>query len=122
MVPLEPGGVSAWRGEALQQRLGAVAAPSVGSTSDQADRHRVPTPSAGVPELWPDELWGTAAGASQGQSWAQLMALTARLMVYYRQSKRRTAEFLNMLLGQPCSASLTVKTPKSSDGGPAAVA
>lgn len=37
------------------------------------------------------------------------MAFTALLMVYYRQSKRRTAQFLSELLGQPCSAGLTVK-------------
>jgi len=37
------------------------------------------------------------------------MAFTALLMAYYRQSKRRTAEFLSTLLGQPCSAALTVK-------------
>ena len=37
------------------------------------------------------------------------MAFTALLMAHYRQSKRRTAEFLNTLLGQPCCPSLTVK-------------
>jgi transposase len=37
------------------------------------------------------------------------MALTAMLMAFYRQSKRRTAEFLTTLLGQPCCAALTVK-------------
>jgi len=30
-------------------------------------------------------------------------------MAYYRQSKRRTAEFLSTLLGQPCCPALTVK-------------
>ena len=48
-------------------------------------------------------------GVPQGQSGPRLMAFTALLMAYYRQSKRRTAEFLSTLLGQPCSASLTVK-------------
>jgi hypothetical protein len=37
------------------------------------------------------------------------MAFTALLMAFYRQSKRRTAEFLRTLLGQPCSAALAVK-------------
>ena len=37
------------------------------------------------------------------------MAFTALLMAYYRQSKRRTAEFLTTLLGQPCCPALTVK-------------
>jgi transposase len=48
-------------------------------------------------------------GVPQGQSGPRLMALTALLMAFYRQSKRRTADFLHTLLGQPCSASLTVK-------------
>jgi hypothetical protein len=37
------------------------------------------------------------------------MAFTALLMASYRQSKRRTGEFLTTLLGQPCCAALTVK-------------
>jgi hypothetical protein len=48
-------------------------------------------------------------GVPQGQSGPRLMALTAPLMAFYRQSKRRTAEFLSTLLGQPCCPSLTVK-------------
>jgi transposase len=49
------------------------------------------------------------AGVPQGQSGPRLMAFTALLMAYYRQSKRRTAEFLSTLLGQPCCPALTVK-------------
>ena len=49
------------------------------------------------------------AGVPQGQSGPRLMALTALLMAFYRQSKRRTAEFLTTLLGQPCCPALTVK-------------
>jgi len=48
-------------------------------------------------------------GVPPGQSGPRLMAFVALLMAYYRQSKRRTAEFLTTLLGQPCSAALTVK-------------
>jgi transposase len=48
-------------------------------------------------------------GVPQGQSGPRLMAFTALLMAFYRQSKRRTAEFLSTLLGQPCCAALTVK-------------
>jgi len=48
-------------------------------------------------------------GVPQGQSGPRLLAFTALLMAYYRQSKRRTAEFLSTLLGQPCSAALSVK-------------
>jgi len=48
-------------------------------------------------------------GVPRGQTGPRLMAFTALLMAYYRQSKRRTAEFLNTLLGQPCCPALTVK-------------
>ncbi len=48
-------------------------------------------------------------GVPTGQSGPRLIAFTALLMAYYRQSKRRTAEFLETLLGQPCSTDLTVK-------------
>jgi transposase len=48
-------------------------------------------------------------GVPEGQSGPRLMSFTALLMAYYRQSKRRTAEFLTTLLGQPCCAALTVK-------------
>ena len=48
-------------------------------------------------------------GVPQGQSGPRLMAFTALLMAFYRQSKRRTADFLSTLLGQPCCPSLTVK-------------
>lgn len=48
-------------------------------------------------------------GVPQGQSGPRLMAFTALLMAYYRQSKRRTAEFLRTLVGQPCCPALAVK-------------
>ena len=40
------------------------------------------------------------------------MTYVALRMAYYRQSKRRTAEFLGALLGQPCCPALTVKIEK----------
>ena len=49
------------------------------------------------------------AGVPTGQSGPRLVAFTALLMAYYRQSKSRTAQFLTTLLGQPCCAALTVK-------------
>ena len=67
-------------------------------------RHRLCCPTCG--ETTCAEL---PAGVPQGQSGPRLMAITALLMAYYRQSKRRTAEFLSTLLGQPCSAALAVK-------------
>ena len=48
-------------------------------------------------------------GVPIGQSGPRLIAFDALLMAYFRQSKRRTAEFLTTLLGQPCSTGLTVK-------------
>lgn len=49
------------------------------------------------------------AGVPVGQSGPRLVAFTALLMAYFRQSKRRTALFLGSLLGQPCCAALAVK-------------
>jgi transposase len=48
-------------------------------------------------------------GVPTGQSGPRLVAFTALLMAYYRQSKSRTAQFLTTLLGQPCCPALTVK-------------
>jgi transposase len=49
------------------------------------------------------------SGVPRGQSGPRLIAFTALLMAYFRQSKRRTAEFLSTLLNQPCCPALTVK-------------
>ena len=43
------------------------------------------------------------------QAGPRLVALVALLMAYFRQSKRRTALFLETILGQPCCAAWTVK-------------
>lgn len=45
----------------------------------------------------------------EGQSGPRLVAFASLLMAYFRQSKRRTALFLQTLLNQPCSPALTVK-------------
>ncbi len=47
-------------------------------------------------------------GVPSGQSGPRLIAFTALLMAYFRQSKRRTTEFL-AVLGTPCSTGLTIK-------------
>lgn len=81
--------------------------PEIKPIVTEYQRHRLvcaccgETTCAGLPE-----------GVPQGQSGPRLMAFTALLMAYYRQSKRRTAEFLGTLLGQPCCPSLTVKMQK----------
>jgi transposase len=48
-------------------------------------------------------------GVPCGQAGPRLVALVALLMACFRQSKRRTALFLETILGQPCSAAWTVK-------------
>lgn len=78
--------------------------PEIKPHVTEYQRHRLCCPACG--ETTCAEL---PAGVPQGQSGPRLMAFTALLMAYYRQSKRRTAEFLSTLLGQPCSAALTVK-------------
>ena len=44
-----------------------------------------------------------------GQSGPRLVAFVGLLMAFFRQSKRRTALFLETLLNQPCCPALTVK-------------
>ncbi len=78
--------------------------PEIKPDVTEYQRHRLGCPVCG--ETTCAQL---PAGVPQGQSGPRLMAFTALLMAYYRQSKRRTAEFLSTLLGQPCSAALTVK-------------
>jgi len=78
--------------------------PEIKPIVTEYQRHRLTCPTCG--ETTCAEL---PAGVPQGQSGPRLMALTALLMAFYRQSKRRTADFLGTLLGQPCCPSLTVK-------------
>lgn len=78
--------------------------PEIKPQVTEYQRHRLGCPACGETTCAP-----LPAGVPQGQSGPRLMALVALLMAYYRQSKRRTAEFLGALLGQPCSAALTVK-------------
>lgn len=78
--------------------------PEIKPQVTEYQRHRLDCPCCGETTCAP-----LPAGVPQGQSGPRLMAFTALLMAYYRQSKRRTAEFLQTLLGQPCSPALTVK-------------
>jgi len=48
-------------------------------------------------------------GVPSGQAGPRLVALAALLMGCFRQSKRRTALFLQTILGQPCSTGWVVK-------------
>ncbi len=49
------------------------------------------------------------SGVPTGQSGPRLVAFVGLLMAYFRQSKRRTALFLQTLLNQPCCPALTIK-------------
>ncbi len=78
--------------------------PPIKRQVTEYQRHRLVCPCCGQTTC--AEL---PAGVPQGQSGPRLMAFVALLMAYYRQSKRRTAEFLSTLLDQPCCPALTVK-------------
>ena len=78
--------------------------PEIKPIITEYQRHRLTCPGCGATTC--AEL---PVGIPQGQSGPRLMALTTLLMAFYRQSKRRTADFLTALLGQPCCPALTVK-------------
>lgn len=78
--------------------------PEIKPLVTEYQRHRLCCPDCGETTCAP-----LPPGVPLGQSGPRLMAFTALLMAYYRQSKRRTAEFLSTLLGQPCCSALTVK-------------
>ena len=78
--------------------------PEIKAHVTEYQRHRLTCPCCGE-----TSCANLPPGVPQGQSGPHLMAFVALLMAYYRQSKRRTADFLGMLLGQPCCPALTVK-------------
>ena len=78
--------------------------PEVRPLVTEYRRHRLLCPGCGVTTAAP-----LPAGVPTGQSGPRLVAFTALLMAYFRQSRRRTALFLEALLGTPCSTGLTVK-------------
>ncbi|HBO45258.1 MAG TPA: IS66 family transposase [Planctomycetaceae bacterium] len=78
--------------------------PEIKPIVTEYQRHRLACPCCGE-----KSCADLPPGVPQGQSGPHLMAFVALLMAYYRQSKRRTADFLGMLLGQPCCPALTVK-------------
>jgi len=78
--------------------------PNIKPQVTEYQRHRLACRCCGVTtcaELPP--------GVPMGQSGPRLVAFAALLMAYFRQSKRRTALFLETLLNQPCCPALTVK-------------
>jgi transposase len=78
--------------------------PEINPLVTEYQRHRLSCSCCG--ETTCAEL---PCGVPAGQSGPRLVAFAGLLMAYFRQSKRRTSLFLQDLLGQPCSPSLTVK-------------
>jgi transposase len=78
--------------------------PEINPHVTEYQRHRLTCRSCG--ETTCAEL---SPGVPQGQSGPRLVAFSGLLMAYFRQSKRRTALFLEALLNQPCCAGLAVK-------------
>lgn len=67
-------------------------------------RHRLACPCCGE-----TTCAALPPGVPTGQSGPRLVAFAGLLMAYFRQSKRRTALFLETLLNQPCCPALTRK-------------
>ena len=78
--------------------------PEIRPVVTEYRRHRLTCPGCGTRTTAP-----LPAGVPGGQSGPRLVAFTALLMAYFRQSKRRAALFLESALNVPCSAGLTVK-------------
>lgn len=78
--------------------------PEIKPIVTEYQRHRLTCPCCGT---------STAAelpdGVPAGQSGPRLVAFVALLMACFRQSKRRTALFVETILNIPCSTGLTVK-------------
>ena len=78
--------------------------PEIRPHVTEYQQHRLSCPDCGestCAELPP--------GVPSGQSGPRLVALAGLLMACFRQSKRRTALFLESILNQPCCPALTVK-------------
>jgi transposase len=78
--------------------------PEIQALVTEYQRHRLVCPCCGETTCAPLPL-----GVPVGQSGPRLVAFAGLLMAYFRQSKRRTALFLETLLNQPCCAALAVK-------------
>ncbi len=111
-IPLRPTecrrcGAKLWGSDLEPLRHQVWELPEIEPIVTEYQRHRLTCPSCGE-----TTCAALPAGVPQGQSGPRLMSFVALLMAYYRQSKRRTAEFLSTLFGQPCSPALSVKIQK----------
>jgi transposase len=78
--------------------------PEIQPQVTEYQRHRLACPQCGD-----TTCAALPAGVPAGQSGPRLVAFAGLLMAYFRQSKRRTALFLETLLNQPCCPALTLK-------------
>jgi|TARA_B110001454_G_scaffold216751_1_gene240593 transposase len=78
--------------------------PEIRAEVKEYQRHRLGCPCCGT-----QTCASLPPGIPQGQSGPRLIAFAGLLMGHYRQSKRRTALFLQDFLKMPCSEGLTVK-------------
>lgn len=78
--------------------------PEIQPIVTEYQRHRLSCPGCGE-----STCGALPPGVPRGQSGPRLIAFVALLMAYFRQSKRRTAEFVSTIVNIPCCASLTVK-------------
>src|SRR6202451_1050345 len=78
--------------------------PEIRPHVTEYQRHRLACPCCGERTCAP-----LPVGVSQGQAGPRLVGFAGLLMAYFRQSKRRTAAFLTLLLGQPCSPAWVLK-------------
>ena len=78
--------------------------PEIKPQVTEYQRHRLACPRCGE-----TTCAALPPGVPAGQSGPRLVAFAGLLMAYFRQSKRRTALFLETLLKQPCCPGLTVK-------------
>ncbi|HEY7312258.1 MAG TPA: IS66 family transposase [Gemmataceae bacterium] len=78
--------------------------PAIKPQVIEYQRHRLACPCCGE-----TTCAALPPGVPTGQSGPRLVAFAGLLMAYFRQSKRRTALFLETLLNQPCCPALTLK-------------
>jgi transposase len=78
--------------------------PEIKPQGTEYRRHRLACPRCGDTTCAP-----LPGGVPAGPSGPRLVAFAGLLMAYFRQSKRRTALFLETLLNQPCCPALPLK-------------
>jgi transposase len=78
--------------------------PEIQPLVTEYQRHRLSCPCCGE-----STCAALPPGVPTGQSGPRLIAFVALLMACFRQSKRRTAEFVSTVLNIPCSSALTIK-------------